>query len=382
MNSQQTALRRVCKGKSSAISIISMLTDCISACRSPTSAPSPVDLYRLMASLHLRSARTIHTSRSQSAPAAKTLPSAKKPAAAEPKARQLTPQERMRAAQRRAQEKLAEQRKEYEANAKQGGLAPTSAFGGELKRQTFQPTDLVEDAFEKRNPSNMEQALNPRPDARLRWQRKMVIREIKHRGRMNKTVRIARTEREHMARSHFFKTSMKKLAPLARQIAGKSIDEAILQMRFSNKKVSQDVRQHLIQARNEAIVIKGMGLGRAGSETTELHSDPSETPPLPHQTPLKTYKKGEAPDSTDIYVAQAWTNRGPYGQEPDYRARGRMNLMRPPHTGLTLLLKEEKTRTREKAEKEARALKKRLGKSMWVQLPDRPVTAQRQHVLW
>ena len=289
--------------------------------------------------------------------------------------------ERVKAAQRRAQEKLSEQRKEYEAKATQGGLASTSAFGGELKRRAAKPTDLlVQDGFEERNPTNMAQALNPRPEARLRWQRKMVIRDIKHRGRMNKTTRIARTEREHMARSHFFKTSMKKLAPLARQIAGKSIDEAILQMRFSNKKVSQDVRQHLIQARNEAIVVKGMGLGRAGSE--ELHSDPSETPPLAHQTPLKTYKKGEEADPTDIYVAQAWTNRGPYGSEPDFRARGRMYMKKPPHTGLTLLLKEEKTRTRQKSEKEEKLLKKRLGKSMWVHLPDRPVTTQRQHVLW
>lgn len=186
-----------------------------------------------------------------------------------------------------------------------------------------------------------------------------------------------------MAASHFFKTSMKKLAPLARQIAGKSLDEAILQMRFSNKKVSQEVRQHLIQARNEAIVIKGMGLGRVTeNEDAELQPDPSEAPPLPHQTPLKTYKKGEEADPTDMYVAQAWVNRGEYGQLPDYRARGRMNIMKPPHTGITVLLKEEKTRVREKAEKEAKAFKKRTGKSMWVHLPDRPITTQRQHVLW
>ncbi|KAJ9603947.1 39S ribosomal protein L22, mitochondrial [Cladophialophora chaetospira] len=368
MNSQQTALRRICRGK---------------LCQSQTPSSPSIDISRLMTSLHLRSTRSFHSSHSRNASATAKSPS-RKSALPEVRPKQLTPQERMRAAQRRAQEKLAEQRKEYEASAKQGGLAPTSAFGGELKKKHVQEADLlVEDAFEDRNPANMEIALNPRPEARLRWQRKMVIREIKHRGRMNKTIRIARTEREHTSRSHFFKTSMKKLAPLARQIAGKSIDEAILQMRFSNKKVAQDVRQHLIQARNEAIVIKGMGLGRAGSETTsELHSDPAETPPLPHQTPLKTYKKGEAADPTDIYVAQAWTNRGPYDKEPEYRARGRMNILRPPHTGLSLLLKEEKTRTREKAEKEARALKKRLGKSMWVQLPDRPVTTQRQHVLW
>ncbi|KIW89632.1 uncharacterized protein Z519_09788 [Cladophialophora bantiana CBS 173.52] len=342
-----------------------------------------------MTSLHLPSRRSLHFSNIQRASTDSGLSSPRQATAnvTEPNAKPMTPMERMKAASRRAQDRLSEQRKEYEANATQGGLAPSSAFGRELKRKAFQPTGLlVEDAFEKRNPSNMEQALNPRPAARLRWQRKMVIREIRHRGRLTKEMKIARTERSHMSRSHFFKTSMKKLAPLARQIAGKSIDEAILQMRFSNKRVAQDVRQHLIQARNEAIVVKGMGLGRAGSEnensTELLHSDPSETPPLPHQTPLKTYKKGAAPDPTDMYVAQAWTNRGPYGQEPDYRARGRMYIMRPPHTGITVLLKEEKTRTREKAEKEARALKKRLGKNMWVHLPDRPVTTQRQHILW
>jgi len=97
---------------------------------------------------------------------------------------------------------------------------------------------------------------------------------------------------------------------------------------------------------------------------------------------LKTYKKGEAPDPTDIYIAQAWTNKGPYEREPEFRARGQVNILRPPHTGITVFLKEEKTRTREKEEKEARRLKRRMGKSMWVQLPDRPVTAQRQHVLW
>lgn len=176
---------------------------------------------------------------------------------------------------------------------------------------------------------------------------------------------------------------MKKLAPLARQIAGKSIDEAILQMRFSKKKVAQDVRQHLIQARNEAIAMKGMGLTPGSeNESATVGQDPSETRPLPHQTPLKTYRKGHTPKETDIYVAEAWTNRGPYGDEPDYRARGRMYIKHPPYTGISVLLKEEKTRTRQKAEKEAKMLRKRMGKNMWVHLPDRKITTQRQHVLW
>jgi len=211
----------------------------------------------------------------------------------------------------------------------------------------------------------------------------MVIRDVRHGGRLNKEMKIARSERNHLLRSHFFKTSMKKLAPLARQIAGKPIDEAILQMRFSKKKVAQEVRKHLIQARDEAIVMKGMGLGSAAGKTpTSLSEDPGETRPLPNQTLAKAYKRGQGPQESDMYVAEAWTNRGPYGSEPDFRARGRVYIKKPPHTGISVVLKEEKTRTREKAEKEAKALRKRMGKNMWTHLPDRKVTAQRQHVLW
>ncbi|EXJ94869.1 hypothetical protein A1O1_03267 [Capronia coronata CBS 617.96] len=293
----------------------------------------------------------------------------------------MTTRERIAAASQRAQQRLEEQRKEQERNLVNGGLSSSSAFGGDLR--TSGDEDELPGLFAERNPAHMAQALNPRPSARARWQRRMVIRHIRHGGRLNKEMKIARTERNHLLRSHFFKTSMKKLAPLARQIAGKPIDEAILQMRFSKKKVAQEVRQHLIQARNEAIVMKGMGLHPdSAPQDAKPNHDPSETRPLPHQTPMKTYKKGIAPNETDIYVAEAWTNRGPYGSEPDFRARGRMYEKRPPHTGISVLLKEEKTRTRQAAEKEAKALRKRMGKKMWVHLPDRKITTQRQHLLW
>ncbi|KIX00595.1 uncharacterized protein Z518_09660 [Rhinocladiella mackenziei CBS 650.93] len=299
-----------------------------------------------------------------------------------PEPTQMTPEQRIKEATRRAAERLEADRKEQERNLVLGGLAPSSAFGNELRTPKLMD-DGIESVFRNRNPANMAQALNPRPSARSRWQRRMVIRHVRHGGRLNKEMKIARSERKHLSRSHFFKTSMKKLAPLARQIAGKSIDDAILQMRFSKKKVAQDVRQHLIQARNEAIVSKGMGLGSVSDrQKVEFDQDPSESRPRPHQTPLKTYKKNYTPHETDIYIAEAWTNRGPYGKEPDFRARGRMYIKRPPYTGISVMLKEEKTRMREKAEKEAKALRKRLGKNMWVQLPDRKITTQRQHLLW
>jgi ribosomal protein L22 len=206
-------------------------------------------------------------------------------------------------------------------------------------------------------------------------------------------MQIERTERSHLSKSHFFKTSMKKLAPLARQISGKSIDEAILQMRFSKKKAAIDVRKHLIQARDEAIVIRGMGLNNASPDEAEpasatptsdspIITDPGITPPLAHQNPTKTTKAGVVKSETDIYVAQAWTNRGPYGAEPEFRARGRVNILRPPWTGISVLLKEEKTRTREKADKEEKSIRRRTGKNLWTQLPDRPITKQSQYVLW
>jgi ribosomal protein L22 len=331
-----------------------------------------------MAAFTLQSFRSLHTT-----PSVRARVSSKKKR--ENEEEPMTAAERVRAAQKRAQAKIEQDQKDNQNNVTRGGIATGTAFGGDLKLNEYQRHGIkIEDSFKDRNPGNMELALNPRPEARLRWQQKMMIREVKRRGRLSKRIQLARTEREHTSRSHFFKTSMKKLAPLARQIAGKSIDEAILQMRFSNKKVSKDMREHLIMARNEAIVMKGMGLGRVAGdgEKTELQGDPSRMPALPHQTPLKALKKTEEIDLTDIYIAQAWTNRGPYNRVPEFRARGRMNILRPPHTGISVMLKEEKTRVREKAEKEMRALKKRTGKSMWVHLPDRPITTQRQHVLW
>ena len=305
-----------------------------------------------------------------------------------------TTAEKLKKVQAKVQAQLKDEQEDVNTNFNQGGLARSSIFYRHLtsdlnakltpaereqKREAEKEVPLSE-----RSASNMAQALNPQPIARSRWQRKMVIRHIQREGRLTREMEIARTERTHTSRSHFFKTSMKKLAPLTRQIAGKSLDEAILQMRFSKKKVAKDVREHLLVARAEAITSKGMGLkeNRTEAESKALIKDPSVSKPLPGQTPIKTKKKGVTPDPTDIYVSEAWTNRGSYGRLPDYRARGRMYIMRPPHTGMTVVLKEERTKTRIAAEKEAKAIRKRMQKKIWVQLPDRPITMQRQHLLW
>ncbi|KAJ0416611.1 ribosomal protein L22/L17 [Aspergillus carlsbadensis] len=225
---------------------------------------------------------------------------------------------------------------------------------------------------EMRNPVNMRAVLDPRPKARVRWERKMVVREIRKRGRLTKTEKITRTERESVSKSHWFKTSIKKLGPLARQIAGKNIDEAILQMQFSKKKVAKDVLEHLKHAKNVAIVRSGMGLGGV---------DPDVPAPKPIKITLKDGEHKTIKDPTSIYISQAWVNRGPFGSDYDHRARGVINRLRLPHTSLSVVLKEEKTRIREWEDREAKALRQRKDR-LWVHLPDRPITQQNQYYSW
>ncbi len=321
---------------------------------------------------------------------------------------------RAEAAAARARARVAQQK---QTAPQQGSLADNSLFADQqtpiLRHSgTGASTDVVSDqptsrdpaALEFRQPGHLAAALNPRPKARSMWQRRMVIRSMRQRGRLSKKVKLARTERSLLAKSHFFKTSMKKLAPLARQIAGKPIDEAILQMRFSKKKVARDVREHLIQAKNEAIVARGMGLGHLekpdslsnpeSSLSTSFSTSISNSPPNePNPTPTTISQPKTLPGTTvplnpalrpptEIYISQAWINRGPYERKPDHRAFGRIYIMRPPNTGISVLLKEEKTRAREAAEKETKRIRRRMGKNMWTQLPDRKVTRQGQYLLW
>ncbi len=154
----------------------------------------------------------------------------------------------------------------------------------------------------------------------------MVIRSIRGRDRLSKTEKILRTERSSLSKSHFLKTSVKKLGPLARQIAGKPIDAAIVQMRFSKKLAAREVQKHLEQARDEAIVRRGMGLGAVQGTMGERA-----------EIEVKGGKRRVVEDRTRIYVDQAWVGRGRFGTELDHRAMGRINFMRPPTTSRSAL---------------------------------------------
>ncbi len=161
---------------------------------------------------------------------------------------------------------------------------------------------------------------------------------------MSKTVKIVRTERSSLSKSQFLKTSVKKLGPLARQIAGKPIEDAIVQMRFSKKKAAADVKKILEYARDEAIVKRGMGLGQvrpADGEVDARGEDKGEVVgPGRKKIMVVEDRKGRkrvVTDRTGIYVDEAWVGRGPYGRAPDYRARGQVYMMRPPCTSKCFL---------------------------------------------
>lgn len=183
----------------------------------------------------------------------------------------------------------------------------------------------------------MAAALDPTPHIRKRWQRKMLIRDIRGRFRMNKTVKILRTERFSVSKSQLLQTSVKKLGPLARQIAGKPIEEAIVQMRFSKKKAAVEVKRHLEYARDEAIVRRGMGLGmvnlqEAGEEEGGEEKREVQATMKPIVFEDRKGKRRTVTDTTNIYVDQAWVGRGKYGREPEFRAKGKINTLRPPTT--------------------------------------------------
>jgi ribosomal protein L22 len=212
-------------------------------------------------------------------------------------------------------------RKPQQAQQVKGDLASSSIFedeeiaGPKLTQKDIEGDGGGERLILPRDPKTMAAALDPDPEARQRWERKMVIREIVKRGRLSKAQALKRQERELLSKSHNFKTSVKKLVPLAKQITGKTLEEAIIQMRFSAKKVAVEVKEHLEHAKNEAIVKRGMGLGGK-----------KDFAPVKIQT--KDGKRVKVDDPTRLYISQAWCGKGRYTEEPDYRARGRINVMK------------------------------------------------------
>lgn len=222
---------------------------------------------------------------------------------------------------------------------KTGDLAPGSIIDSvspKPSRKDVKEAE-IEDKITVSDPYKMAAVLDPTPRATARWQRKMVIREIRGRGRMSKKVKLARTERSHLSKSELIKTSIKKLFPLANQITGKPLSEAMIQMRFSRKKAAQDVLKHLEYARDQAIVVKGMGLGKvqAQGEAEQQEEEEGNEPQQQEERLLVEDKKGKkrvVTDRTAMYVDEAWVGRGTPRYGMDYRARGRGYRLTLPYT--------------------------------------------------
>ncbi|ROT36518.1 ribosomal protein L22 [Sodiomyces alkalinus F11] len=218
--------------------------------------------------------------------------------------------------------------------------------------------------------------IDPDPRARTRWERKKVIQMVRQRtaaeepsAYARRMERIAATEKELLHRSAFLETSVKKLVMLARQIQGKTLEEALVQMRFSKKKMAAEVKFHLEEARDLAVVSRGMGLGKVNKDAT----------PTPVKIQTKDGETIKVDDPSGLYVAQAWVNKGPIRfRRIEYKARARTGLILRPSTGISVVLKEERTRIREHNEQVAKEAKRKP----WVHLPNRPVTAQRPYYSW
>jgi ribosomal protein L22 len=193
--------------------------------------------------------------------------------------------------------------------------APASAGGAE--------TDATSGQKVQKTKENMAMVTDPDPRARVRWQRKKVIQMVRKNGHLTKEERIKMTERKLLHKSEFLPTSVKKLVMLARQIAGKPVDDAITQMQWSKKKMAAELKYYLEEARDLAIAQRGMGLGRVNGELFEK----------PRKIQTKEGKWMEINDPTQLYVAQSWVGRGPWrGKEIDYKGRGRMGVIQHPST--------------------------------------------------
>jgi ribosomal protein L22 len=236
-----------------------------------------------------------------------------------------------------------------------------------------------------RSKEALARAIDPDPLNRVRWQRKMVIRHVAKAtdpfSKESRAARIKRTEREVRQKSHFLPTSVKKLVHLARQIAGKPVEEALVQMQYSKKKMAREIALQLEIARDRAIVERGMGLGKvkAAAEEEGRKAVEGDVATAVQKIQTKDGKWMEIDDPTRMYIAQAWVERGPWrGMQMSPRARGRADRILKPSTGISMVLKEEKTRIREHKERE----EKKYRQGPWVHLPDRPITAQRQYYSW
>ncbi|PCH41158.1 mitochondrial 50S ribosomal protein L22 [Wolfiporia cocos MD-104 SS10] len=133
---------------------------------------------------------------------------------------------------------------------------------------------------------------------------------------------------EHKYSTANFKISHRKLNMLGRQLSGKPIDSAILQMQFSEKRASKRIKSMLAVAKKHAVNYKGL-------------------------------------EEKKLVVAEAWVTKGPKViKRIDIKGRSRFGVREHPDSRLNVVLREGKTRAQLLTEERQRKLKRIVSASI------------------
>ncbi|KAG8905182.1 hypothetical protein FRC01_008437, partial [Tulasnella sp. 417] len=127
---------------------------------------------------------------------------------------------------------------------------------------------------------------------------------------------------DHRYRTASFKISPRKLNLLSRQVAGKPIDQAILQMEFSDKRAAGRIKSMLCTARDHAM--------------------------------LKGIKKER------MIVSESWVNKVDALPRVDIKGRSRTGIKHHRYSRMHVVLKEGPTREETLLKKRKKALKRAL----------------------
>ncbi|WFD36380.1 hypothetical protein MCUN1_003259 [Malassezia cuniculi] len=196
-------------------------------------------------------------------------------------------------------------RRERQLQRKQGGLLPEDyerireddRRNAMLASQSSDGEALIDDTLdlpEFRGSESTEKAAAAKREKRLlrkRW------------GGLDAPGGVEKAE--HKYSTAMFRISHRKLNLLARQISGKPIGFAILQMEFSAKRAARRVRSTLALARDHAEA-KGM-------------------------------------DANTLVVSEAWVTKGKYIKRVEIKGRARYGLITHPQARLNIVLRPGKT---------------------------------------
>ncbi|KAG9048282.1 hypothetical protein FS837_000345 [Tulasnella sp. UAMH 9824] len=148
---------------------------------------------------------------------------------------------------------------------------------------------------------------------------------------------------EHRYRTASFKISPRKLNLLSRQVAGKPIDQAILQMQFSDKRAAGRIKSMLCTARDHA-ELKGIRKER-------------------------------------MIVSESWVNKVDALPRVDIKGRSRTGIKHHRYSRMHVVLKEGPTREETLLKKRKKALKRALV-SAGVVREDVPIRNPRSQWSW